>query len=241
MGKTTTAINLACFLAAAEKKVLLVDVDPQANATSGLGIKPDKQDRTIYEVLIDGVHPVEAIQDTELTHLKVLPSDIRLVGSEIELVPIEGREHVLCRALQSIRHDYDYVIIDCPPSLGLLTLNGLTAADSILIPIQCEYYALEGISQLLNTVRLVQKHLNNSLEIEGVLLTMFDSRLNLSKQVTEDVQKFFEGKVYQTVIYRNVKLSEAPSFGKPIIFYDITSRGAENYLSLAQEIIENEH
>ncbi|TKJ42266.1 sporulation initiation inhibitor Soj [candidate division LCP-89 bacterium B3_LCP] len=240
VGKTTTAINLSCFLAAAERKTLLVDIDPQANASSGLGITADKRDKTIYEVLIENLNPQEIIHDTSLEHLKLIPSDIKLVGAEIELVPVESREHVLRRSLQQIRHDFDYVIMDCPPSLSLLTLNGLTAADSVLIPIQCEYYALEGISQLLNTVRLVQKHLNNRLEIEGVLLTMFDSRLNLSKQVSEDVKKFFNDKVFESVIYRNVKLSEAPSFGQPIIFHDITSRGAQNYLSLAQEIIENE-
>ncbi len=241
VGKTTTAINLACFLAAAERRTLLVDVDPQANATSGMGIPKENRHRTIYEVLIENLDPSEIIQDTELEHLKVIPSDIKLVGAEIELVPLQARETILRRALQRIRHEFDYIIMDCPPSLGLLTLNSLTAADSVLIPIQCEYYALEGITQLLNTVRLVQKHLNNNLEIEGVLLTMYDTRLNLSKQVREDAESFFEGKVFQSVIHRNVKLSEAPSFGKPIIFYDITSRGAENYLSLAQEIIEHEN
>ncbi|MFH1861362.1 MAG: ParA family protein, partial [bacterium] len=174
-------------------------------------------------------------------YLKVLPSDIRLVGAEIELVSMIQREQVLRRVLQPLKAEFDFVVLDCPPSLGLLTLNALTAADSVLIPIQCEYYALEGITQLLSTVRLVQKHLNNSLEIEGVLLTMYDARLNLARQVYSDVKDFFREKVFQTVIYRNVKLSEAPSFGKPILYYDITSRGAENYLSLAQEIIENEH
>ena len=240
VGKTTTAINLACFLAAAERKILLVDADPQANATSGLGINSRNCSSTIYEMIIDNAAPGDIIQGTELECLKLIPSDIRLVGAEIELGPMENRERVLKKALKPIRNDFDYILVDCPPSLGLLTLNSLTAADSVLIPIQCEYYALEGITQLLNTVRLVQKHLNNSLRIEGVLLTMFDSRLNLSNQVLEDARKFFEGKVFQTVIHRNVKLSEAPSFGKPIIFYDITSRGAQNYLALAQEIIEHE-
>lgn len=240
VGKTTTAVNLACFLAAAERKTLLVDVDPQANATSGLGVGPDKRNHTIYEVIINHADPREAIQDSQLEFLKILPSDVKLVGAEVELVPLDHREQILRRALTPLKGDFDYVIVDCPPSLGLLTLNALTAADSVLIPIQCEYYALEGITQLLATVRLVQKHLNNALEIEGVLLTMYDNRLNLSKQVRADVQNFFREKVFRTVISRNVKLSEAPSFGKPIIFYDITSRGAQNYLSLAQEIIQNE-
>jgi len=240
VGKTTTAVNLACFLAAAERRVLLVDMDPQANATSGLGVGPDQRNHTIYEVIISGHDPHEAIQDSKLEFLKILPSDVKLVGAEIELVPLEHREQILRRAITPLKDEFDYIIMDCPPSLGLLTLNALTAADSVLIPIQCEYYALEGITQLLATVRLVQKHLNNSLTIEGVLLTMYDNRLNLSKQVRADVQNFFREKVFQTVICRNVKLSEAPSFGKPIIFYDITSRGAQNYLSLAQEIIHNE-
>lgn len=240
VGKTTTAINLACFLAAAERRTLLVDVDPQANATSGLGINSDRRDRTIYEMIIEEMDAHEVLQDTELDYLKIIPSDIKLVGAEIELVPMINREQILKRALVEIRQEYDYVLMDCPPSLGLLTLNSLSAADSVLIPIQCEYYALEGISQLLNTVRLVQKHLNHSLGIEGVLLTMYDARLNLSKQVREEARKFFDAKLFDTVIRRNVKLSEAPSFGKPIIFYEITSYGAEDYLSLAQEIIEHE-
>lgn len=240
VGKTTTAVNLACFLAAAEKRTLLVDADPQANATSGMGIGSGERNHTIYEAMIENLDPREVVQDTDLDYLKIIPSDIKLVGAEIELVTMLGREQILKRVLEAFRDDFDYILLDCPPSLGLLTLNSLTAADSVLIPIQCEYYALEGITQLLSTVRLVQKHLNNSLEIEGVLLTMYDSRLNLSRQVREDAQRFFGSKVFRTVIYRNVKLSEAPSFGQPIIFYDITSRGAENYLSLAQEIIENE-
>ncbi len=240
VGKTTTAINLSSFLAAAERKTLLLDIDPQANASSGLGITPEKRNKTIYELLINDVEPAEIIQDTELDYLKVIPSDIKLVGAEIELVPMINREQILKRALEPIRNDFDYILMDCPPSLGLLTLNSLTAADSVLIPIQCEYYALEGISQLLNTVRLVQKHLNLSLEIEGVLLTMYDGRLNLSKQVKEDAEKFFVDKLFKSVIRRNVKLSEAPSFGRPIIFYEITPYGAEDYLSLAQEIINYE-
>jgi chromosome partitioning protein len=240
VGKTTTAVNLACFLAAAEKKTLLVDIDPQANATSGMGLGSEKRGKTIYEVLIQEMDPREAVQDTDLEFLKILPSDVKLVGAEIELVPMMSREQILRRALTPLKAEYDYLIMDCPPSLGLLTLNALTSADSVLIPIQCEYYALEGITQLLGTVRLVQKHLNNALEIEGVLLTMYDNRLKLSKQVRTDVQEFFREKVFRSVITRNVKLSEAPSFGQPIIFYDIASRGAQNYLSLAQEIINNE-
>jgi chromosome partitioning protein len=240
VGKTTTAVNLACFLGAAEKRTLLVDVDSQANATSGMGLNSDKRQKTIYEVIINGLSPSEAIQETQIEYLKILPSDVRLAGAEIELVPLDHREQILRRALQPLKEQFEYIIMDCPPSLGLLTLNALTAADSVLIPIQCEYYALEGITQLLATVRLVQKHLNSALQVEGVLLTMYDHRLNLSKQVRADVQNFFREKVFQTVINRNVKLSEAPSFGKPIVFYDITSRGAQNYLSLAQEIIQSE-
>jgi chromosome partitioning protein len=200
----------------------------------------EKRQKTVYEVLIQDLDPHEAIQDTELEYLKLLPSDSKLVGAEIELVSLMSREQILRRMLRPLKEEYDYIIMDCPPSLGLLTLNALTAADSVLIPIQCEYYALEGITQLLGTVRLVQKHLNNTLEIEGVLLTMYDNRLNLSKQVRSDVQNFFREKVFHAIITRNVKLSEAPSFGKPIIFYDIASKGAQNYLSLAQEIIQNE-
>jgi len=240
VGKTTTAVNLACFLAAAERKTLIVDIDPQANASSGLGVGSDDREKTTYEMIIDHVDPHDIIRETELEFLKLIPSDIRLVGAEIELVPFENREKVLKRSLETIRDDFDYVLMDCPPSLGLLTLNSLTAADSVLVPIQCEYYALEGISQLLNTVRLVQKHLNHDLQIEGILLTMFDSRLNLSKQVRDEALSFFGEKLFRTTIRRNVKLSEAPSFGRPIIFYDITSYGAEDYLSLAQEIINNE-
>ncbi|MBU0520307.1 AAA family ATPase [bacterium] len=240
VGKTTTAVNLACFLAAAERKTLVVDVDPQANASSGLGFGPENREKTTYEMMIDHVDPRDIYQDTELDFLKLIPSDIRLVGAEIELVPFENREKVLKKSLQPIRDDFDYILMDCPPSLGLLTLNSLTAADSVLVPIQCEYYALEGISQLLNTVRLVQKHLNHGLQIEGILLTMFDSRLNLSKQVRDEALKFFGEKLFKTTIRRNVKLSEAPSFGRPIILYDITSYGAEDYLSLTQEIINHE-
>lgn len=237
VGKTTTAINLASCLAAAEKKTLLVDIDPQANSSSGLGCYCKDSDLTIYEILIGKARPVEAIVPTVLPYLNLLPSHVRLVGAEVELVPMVAREQKLKDALTSINNEYEFIIIDCPPSLGLLTLNTLTAADSVLIPIQCEYYALEGMGQLLNSITLVQKHLNPDLKIEGVLLTMYDSRLNLSRQVAEETRKYFPEKVYETTISRNVRLSEAPSFGKPIILYDILSTGAQNYLSLAKEIL----
>jgi chromosome partitioning protein len=237
VGKTTTAINLASCLAAAEKKTLLVDIDPQANSSSGLGCYCKDSDLTIYEILIGKARPVETIVPTVLPYLNLLPSHVRLVGAEVELVPMVAREQKLKEALGYITNEYEYIIIDCPPSLGLLTLNTLTAADSVLIPIQCEYYALEGMGQLLNSITLVQKHLNPDLKIEGVLLTMYDGRLNLSRQVAEETRKYFPEKVYETTISRNVRLSEAPSFGKPIILYDILSTGAQNYLSLAKEIL----
>ena len=240
VGKTTTAVNLSSTLASAERSTLLIDIDPQSNATSGLGVDGKALDKSIYEVLIDHVEIEDVILDSELKYLKLAPANIKLVGAEIELVNLEEREFALRNALGSVRDKYDYIIIDCPPSLGLLTINTLTAADSVLIPIQCEYYALEGLTQLLNTIRLVQKHLNSDLTIEGVLLTMFDIRLNLSRQVQEDVQRYFAGRVFNTIIHRNVKLSEAPSFGKPIILYDINSKGAENYISLAEEVISYE-
>lgn len=240
VGKTTTTVNLAACLAVAEKKVLLIDIDPQANSTSGLGFDSKKIEKSIYHVLIRGIDLTDAIIETELKFLDLLPSNTDLVGAEVELVNTISREHILKNALGKLKENYEYILIDCPPSLGLLTLNAMTASESVLIPIQCEYYALEGLSQLLNTIRLVQKHLNTSLEIEGVLLTMYDGRLNLSRQVAEDVKKFFDNKVYKTVISRNVRISEAPSFGKPIILYDAVSTGAENYMSLAEEIIKNE-
>jgi len=240
VGKTTTAVNLASCLAVAEKKTLLVDIDPQANTTSGLGIDKEKLRLTIYEVLIGEKPIAEAIIKTEIPFLDLLPSHMRLVGAEVELVNQIAREKKLTTVLEPILNEYEYILIDCPPSLGLLTLNTLTAANSVLIPIQCEYYALEGLGQLLNTIRLIQKHLNPTLKIEGVLLTMYDSRLNLSKQVAEETRKYFSGKVYETVISRNVRLSEAPSFGKPIILYDILSSGAENYLALAKELLNTD-
>ena len=239
VGKTTTAVNLSACLAVAEKSVLLIDIDPQANSTSGLGFDPKKITKSIYHALIKSEEVNDIIIGTELDFLDLLPSNMDLVGAEVELVNAISRERVLESVIPNIQKDYEYIFIDCPPSLGLLTLNAMTASDSVLIPIQCEYYALEGLSQLLNTIRLVQKHLNTRLEIEGVLLTMFDGRLNLSRQVAEDVKKFFDNKVYKTVINRNVRISEAPSFGKPIILYDAVSTGAENYMNLAEEIIKN--
>ena len=221
----------------AEKNTLIIDIDPQANTTSGLGLKRDDESPSIYEVLVEDRPLGDIILKTDIPFLDLVPSHIRLVGAEVELVQLLAREYKLARALDGVRDKYDFIIIDCPPSLGLLTVNTLTAADSIIIPIQCEYYALEGLGQLLNTIRLVQKHLNPALKIEGVLLTMFDGRLNLSRQVADEARKYFDDKVYETVISRNVRLSEAPSFGKPIILYDILSSGAENYISLAKEVL----
>lgn len=237
VGKTTTAVNLASCLAAAEMKTVLVDMDPQANSTSGVGVNSANVEQSIYDVLIGNRSASEVVVSTELKYLNLIPSSISLVGAEVELVNLISRETKLKVALKSIADDYRYIIIDCPPSLGLLTINTLTAADSILIPIQCEYYALEGLSQLLNTVKLVKENLNPNLEIEGVLLTMYDSRLNLSRQVSEEVRNHFADKVYNTTISRNVRLSEAPSFGKPIILYDVLSTGAENYMSLTKEVM----
>jgi chromosome partitioning protein len=240
VGKTTTAINLSSCLAIAEKKVLLIDVDPQANATSGLGLSLKENDISIYELLLENIKSGEVISETHVPFLDIIPSNIRLVGSEIELINEDNRENKLKTKLGNIQDYYEYIFIDCPPSLGLLTINALTAADTVLIPIQCEYYALEGLSQLLNTIHLVQKNLNKNLAIEGVLLTMFDNRLNLSQQVAEEVREYFKDKVYDTIIKRNVRLGEAPSFGKPIIMYDAVSVGSQNYISLAEEIIKDE-
>ena len=237
VGKTTTAVNLSSCLAAAEHKTCLVDMDPQANSTSGIGLEKDNAGSSIYDILIGAKSIREVIRSTELPYLNVVPSSISLVGAEVELVNMMSRETRLKSALTQIRDEYDYIIIDCPPSLGLLTLNTLTAADSIIIPIQCEYYALEGLGQLMNTIKLVQNHLTPDLKIEGVLVTMFDGRLNLSRQVSEEVRNYFDNRVYDTVISRNVRLSEAPSFGKPIILYDILSTGAENYMSLTKEVL----
>ncbi|MBN1349679.1 ParA family protein [candidate division KSB1 bacterium] len=239
VGKTTTAINLSACLAVAEYPILLIDIDPQANTTSGLGFDQRKIKKSIYEILINGEDINQTIIKTELDFLDLIPSTKNLVGAELELVGVISREKILENALKRLAKEYKYVFIDCPPSLGLLTLNAMTAANAVLIPIQCEYYALEGLSQLLNTIRLVQKHLNRNLEIEGVLLTMYDGRLNLSRQVADDVKKYFEDKVFKTVINRNVRLSEAPSFGKPIILYDAVSPGAESYMALAEEMMKN--
>ncbi|MDQ0233179.1 ParA family protein [Metabacillus malikii] len=239
VGKTTTSVNLGACLAYIGNRVLLVDVDPQGNATSGIGIEKAEVDHCIYDILVDDIDVKEVIKPTAVEKLDIIPATIQLAGAEIELVPTISREVRLKRALESVKHQYDYMIIDCPPSLGLLTINALTASDAVLIPVQCEYYALEGLSQLLNTVRLVQKHLNTDLMIEGVLLTMLDARTNLGLQVIEEVKKYFQDKVYQTIIPRNIRLSEAPSHGQPIIIYDPRSRGAEVYLDLAKEVVVN--
>ncbi|HHW49149.1 MAG TPA: ParA family protein [Clostridiaceae bacterium] len=238
VGKTTTAINLSSCLAYKGKKVLIIDIDPQGNTTSGLGVDKREIKKSIYDVLINGEDINNVILDTVVENLKLCPSNIQLAGAEIELVPMISRETRIKRVLDEIKHNFDFIIIDCPPSLGLLTINSLTAADTILVPIQCEYYALEGLSQLMDTVKLVQKHLNPDLDVEGVVLTMFDARTNLSIQVVEEVKKYFRNKVYRTIIPRNVRLSEAPSYGLPIILYDPKSKGAECYLELAEEVIE---
>ncbi|EFI85116.1 Sporulation initiation inhibitor protein soj [Listeria grayi] len=237
VGKTTSSVNLSSSLAFLGKKVLLVDIDPQGNASSGVGVNKGEVENCIYNVLVDDVELKDVLLHTELDNLDVIPATIQLAGAEVELVPAISREIRLKKAINTVKDNYDYIIIDCPPSLGLLTLNALTAADSVLIPVQCEYYALEGLSQLLNTVRIVQKHLNEDLQIEGVLLTMLDARTNLGIQVIEEVKKYFQNKVFQTIIPRNVRLSEAPSHGKPIILYDAKSKGAEVYLELAKEVI----
>ncbi|AXP81433.1 Sporulation initiation inhibitor protein Soj [Mariniflexile rhizosphaerae] len=237
VGKTTTSINLAASLGVLEKRVLLIDADPQANATSGIGLDVESIEIGTYQLLEHSSSARDAILKTETPNLDIIPAHIDLVAIEIELVDKEAREYMLKKALQEIKDDYDYILIDCAPSLGLLTLNALTAADAVIIPIQCEYFALEGLGKLLNTIKSVQKIHNPELDIEGLLLTMYDSRLRLSNQVVEEVQKHFNDMVFQTIIQRNVKLSEAPSFGESIINYDAASKGATNYLSLAKEII----
>jgi len=240
VAKTTTAVNLSAFLAVLGRRVLVIDIDPQGNATSGLGINKVSVGRCIYDCLINDL-PLEAvIQPTETEGLFVVPATIQLAGAEVELVSAISRETKLKKALAVVKADYDYIIIDCPPSLGLLTLNAMTAADRMLIPIQCEYYALEGLSQLMNTIALVKKHLNPWLDIEGAVLTMFDARTNLSIQVVDEVKAYFKEKVFRSIIPRNVRLSEAPSYGMPISIYDPKSKGAEHYLELAREVLERE-
>ncbi|MBI2416767.1 MAG: ParA family protein [Ignavibacteriales bacterium] len=236
VGKTTTSINLSASLAAAEKKTLLIDIDPQGNSTSGIGVS--ESNASIYEVLLQDVEINAAITATQMPFLEIITANVNLVGAEVELINMQNREKILKNALNLIKDRYDYVIIDCPPSLGFLTINALTAANSVLIPVQCEYFALEGLGQLLNSINLIKQHYNPALTIEGVLLTMFDSRLRLSMQVAEEVQRYFGEKVFKTMINRNVRISEAPSYGKPIILYDVLSSGAKNYIALASELIE---
>lgn len=240
VGKTTTSVNLSACLAALGKKVLLVDIDPQGNSTSGLGVNKSTVKRCVYDALVNDV-PIESLTiQTEVPNLSLLPATIQLAGAEIELVSIMSRETKVKRALDKIKYNYDFILIDCPPSLGLLTINSLTAANSVLVPIQCEFYALEGLTQLMNTIQLVQKNLNPSLTLEGVVLTMFDARTNLSIQVVDEVKNHFRNKVYQTIIPRNVRLSEAPSHGQPVMIYDPKSKGAEVYFDLAKEVIGDE-
>lgn len=237
VGKTTTNVNLSACIAEKGKKVCVVDIDPQGNTTSGLGIDKNATENTIYDVILEEVNIREAIVHTEYENLDLIPSSVQLAGAEIELTGMNNREIKLKQAIEEIKDDYDYIFIDCPPSLGLLTINSLAAVDSVLIPIQCEYYALEGVSQLMNTIQLIKKNLNPSLEVQGVVLSMFDGRTNLSIQVVDEVKNYFKGKVYTTIIPRNVRLAEAPSFGQPVIYYDVKSKGAEAYTDLAEEFL----
>jgi len=237
VGKTTTAVNLSASIAAAERRVLLIDIDPQGNSTSGVGVSKENSHETVYHALLRGSGLKETIQKTELPYLDLVPSNTDLIGAEIELIQEKDRERKLEHLIKEVELDYDFIFIDCPPSLGLLTINSLTAAHSVLIPLQCEYYALEGLSQLLRTIHLIKQSLNHRLTIEGILLTMFDSRNNLSHQVAQEVKTYFKGKVFETVIPRNIRLSEAPSHGKPVLLYDVHSKGAESYLNLAREIL----
>ncbi len=238
VGKTTTAINLAASLAVLEQKVLIIDADPQANATSGFGFDVKNVQSSIYECIVDEIDPEKVILKTEIENLHIIPSNIDLVGAEIEMLNLPNREKVLRNTIAPLKDSYDFILIDCSPSLGLITVNALTASDSVIIPVQCEYFALEGLGKLLNTVKIIQSRLNPSLEIEGFLLTMFDARLNLANQVYEEVKHHFQDMVFETVIQRNVKLSEAPSHGKPAILYDASSRGAINHMNLAREILQ---
>ena len=238
VGKTTTTINLAASLATFEKKILVIDADPQANASSGLGVNSNEVDCSLYECIIDHADVRDAVYTTDIEGLDIIPSHINLVGAEIEMLNLDHREQVIKNLLEPIKQDYDFILIDCSPSLGLITVNALTAADSVIIPVQCEYFALEGISKLLNTIRIIKKKLNPNLQIEGFLLTMFDSRLKLANQIYDEVKRHFQELVFKTVIMRNVKLSEAPSHGMPVILYDAESKGAVNHLALAKEIIK---
>lgn len=237
VGKTTTAINLAASLAVLEKKVLIIDADPQANATSGVGIDVRNVESSIYECLIDDADPLNVVIETEIDGLHIIPSHIDLVGAEIEMLNMESREHMLKGICAKLSDSYDYILIDCSPSLGLITVNALSAADSVMIPVQCEYFALEGLGKLLNTIKIIQSKLNTELEIEGFVLTMYDARLRLSNQVVDEVRKHFQQMVFETIVQRNIKLSEAPSFGKPVVLYDADSKGSVNYLNLAREVI----
>ena len=239
VGKTTSSINLGASLAILEKKILIIDADPQANSTSGLGFDPKQVNNSIYECILGDIDPKEAVIKTNVKGLEILPSHIDLVGAEIEMLNYDNRERIFKGVIDKLKDDYDYIIIDCSPSLGLLTLNSLTAADSVLIPVQCEYFALEGLGKLLNTIKMIQNGLNPKLQIEGFLLTMYDPRLKLSNLVAEEVRKHFQTLVFDTIIQRNIRLTEAPSYGEPVIVYDAKSRGALNYLNLAKELLKN--
>jgi chromosome partitioning protein len=239
VGKTTTTINLAASLAALEYKTLVIDADPQANATSGLGIDPKEISTSIYECIINNLNPHEGIVKTQIDNLFLIPSHIDLVGAEIEMIGMQDREKMMKKVLGRIKDDFDFIIIDCSPSLGIITVNALTASDSVIVPVQCEYFALEGLGKLLNTIKIVQNNLNPALEIEGILLTMYDIRLRLSNQVVDDVKTHFQQLVFDTIIHRNIRISEAPGFGIPVLMHDVEGRGAVNYLNLAKEILTN--